>query len=159
MIRVLFVCLGNICRSPLAQGIFEKKVKDENWDDLIHIDSAGTSGWHIGEKPHSGSIQVARNNSITIEGQKARAVHRSDQSEFDYFIAMDRENEISLITEFGIDKSKIFTLRTFDVDSSGSDVPDPYGGEIDGFNNVFSIINHSMDHFLDYLRQNHTILP
>jgi len=82
LIKVLFVCLGNICRSPLAQGIFEKQIDDLGLGDIFYADSAGTSGWHQGERPHSGSIQVARENNVSIERQKSRSVRTSDEQEF-----------------------------------------------------------------------------
>jgi len=151
MTRVLFVCLGNICRSPLAQGIFEHKIRLAGLSDNYYADSAGTSGWHQGEKPDSGSIWIAHKNNINIENQRSRPVVSADQVEFDYFIAMDEQNRNSLINEFGIPGKKIFKLRQFDPQPENGNVPDPYGGGQNSFSRVFEIIDRSMQPFIDFL--------
>ncbi|MDH4262780.1 MAG: low molecular weight phosphotyrosine protein phosphatase [Spirochaetia bacterium] len=152
MIKVLFVCLGNICRSPLAQGIFENKIEIAGLSEHYYADSAGTSAWHRGEKPDKGSIHIARVNHINIENQRSRPVVAADQNEFDYFIAMDDQNARSLINEFGVPKEKIFKLRNFDPEPENGNVPDPYGGGSDGFARVFQIIDRSMLPFIEYLK-------
>ncbi|HMY10515.1 MAG TPA: low molecular weight protein-tyrosine-phosphatase, partial [Turneriella sp.] len=100
MRSVLFVCLGNICRSPLAQGIFEHQVRQAGIEKDYDADSAGTSGWHEGEPPHGGSIRIARKYGISIERQRSRPVHPKDAEIFDYIIAMDTANRESLLSEF-----------------------------------------------------------
>ena len=154
MIRVLFVCLGNICRSPLAQGIFEKRVDDQGLGDVFYADSAGTSGWHEGERPHHGSIDIARQNAVTIEKQKSRAVRPGDAHEFDYFIAIDTANKSSLLNEFGFDHSRVFLMRDF-AGEQGKNVPDPYGSGSSGFANVYDILNRSVDGLINYFKEQH----
>lgn len=155
MIHILFVCLGNICRSPLAQGVFEKKAAEWGWQELVYADSAGVGGWHIGSKPHGGSQAVAQQNEVLIDHQRARQVTSSDNQEFHYFIAMDHENARSLEEEFGIDSSKIFLMRHFDPAGRGSAVPDPYGRGAEDFHEVYSILDRCMDEFGEFLRKNH----
>ncbi len=156
MIRVLFVCLGNICRSPLAQGIFEKHIRDRKMAYKFIVDSAGTSGWHSGEKPHIGSITVARKAGVQIEGQRSRPVHSDDNEQYDYFIAMDEDNYHTLINEFGVPANKVFKIRQFDPLGKGSDVPDPYGMDMDRFAEVYEILDRSMGHFLEYIFSGHS---
>jgi len=153
MTKVLFVCLGNICRSPLAQGIFEEKIAESGMTENFYADSAGTSAWHRGERPDPGSIFVARANQINIENQRSRPVVPGDQHEFDYFIAMDEQNVRSLVSEFGIPKEKIFKLRQFDPHPEDGNVPDPYGNGRDGFARVYQIIDRSMSPLIEFLHQ------
>ena len=100
IIRLLFICLGNICRSPLAQGIFEEEIKQRGLSHQFFVDSAGTSGWHKDEKPHHSSIQIARQYKIYIDKQRSRPVSLSDRKAFDYFIPMDENNQYDLLNEF-----------------------------------------------------------
>ena len=155
MINVLFVCLGNICRSPLAQGIFEKKLSEWGWQEQVYADSAGVGSWHIGSQPHSGSRAVAQQNQVAIDHQRARQVTSSDDTEFHYFIAMDHENARSLKEEFGVDPSKVFLMRYFDPVDRGSSVPDPYGYGTDRFGEVYTIIDRCMDEFGEFLKEKH----
>jgi len=129
--KVLFVCLGNICRSPLAQGIFESKVDNIEF----YADSAGTSGWHEGEPPHSGSIKVAERNSVSISKQRSRPVRLSDKDEFDYLIAMDRANKSSLLNEFGAREDQVFLMREFAVHKTKSRVG-PICGNMISYGNL-----------------------
>ena len=154
MIKIVFVCLGNICRSPLAQGIFEKKIRDKNLQN-IYVDSAGVSSWHEGEKPHSGSLRVSDQFDLGLENQRSRPVSPSDRHEFDYFVAMDKSNARSLVQEFGIPAEKVLLMRDFDPKSPGADVPDPYGFDHNAFLNVYQILDRSMDQFIAYLIQKH----
>ena len=99
-IRVLFVCLGNICRSPMAEAVFRHLVKQAGLEDVIDVESAGTGSWHIGERPHRGTLEVLRKNQIDVGGKRARQMSRSDVDQFDYIIEMDAENvaDIEAIT-------------------------------------------------------------
>jgi protein-tyrosine phosphatase len=152
---VLFVCLGNICRSPLAQGIFERQAIDAGIASGFNADSAGTSGWHEGEPPHSGSIQIARKYGISIDRQRSRPVHAKDGEIFDFIVAMDNQNMDSLLHEFRFPKDKIFLMRDFSVVSPGKRglaVPDPWGHGKDAFEEVYTILNESMQGFISYLK-------
>ncbi len=158
MTKVLFVCLGNICRSPLAQGIFEHKVAARGLTDFYFADSAGTSAYHEGEKPHSGSLQIARKRNISIEHQRSRPVRTSDRLEFDVFVAMDHSNYHTLEHEFAIPREKLLLMRDFDSKGKGGDVPDPWGHGPEAFAEVFDILDRCCDNLLEFLEKRRATL-
>ncbi len=132
------VCLGNICRSPLAEGILKSKVDSKS----IQVDSAGTGNYHIGKKPDPRSIAVARKNGIDISGQRCRQFNVEDFKEFDLIYAMDRwnyENIVQLATDKQ-DKDKVKLLME-EVDMGISEVPDPYHEEADSFETVYYLLD------------------
>lgn len=125
MIRVLFVCLGNICRSPMAEGVFRKMVHDEQLADQIEVDSAGTSDWHIGKPPHKGTLSKLKEYEVSAEGMAGRQLTIEDAEAFDYIIGMDAENITNIRDRFGdTDHQRI--IRFLDLTSHQKDVPDPY---------------------------------
>lgn len=143
--RVLFVRLGNICRSPTAEGVFRALVAEVGLDDEIVIDSAGTGGWHIGAPPDARATHAAALRGITLTGA-ARQVTMSDFEEFDLLIAMDRENLRALRAMAPDDeaRAKIRLLR-----DDGGDVPDPYYGGEDGFDEVLDLVTEGGRRLLD----------
>jgi protein-tyrosine phosphatase len=127
MIKVLFVCLGNICRSPMAEAVFRDLVKKDGLEKVISIDSAGTGNWHVGEPPHEGTRNILSSNEIMYEGQKARQIKTKDLTEFDYIIGMDAENIGNMHKMAGQSKTgMIARLMDFVPDNEFEDVPDPY---------------------------------
>jgi protein-tyrosine phosphatase len=145
MIKVLFVCLGNICRSPLAEGIFKHRVKIAGLERKIMVDSAGTSGWHIGDSPDQRSVDIAMKHGILLDSFGRKAVVE-DFKEFDYILAMDRENfrDLDNLRKFMKDSNaKLSLMRDFDEIDPGTDVPDPYYGGDDGFRKVFNMLDRS----------------
>jgi protein-tyrosine phosphatase len=127
MVNVLFVCLGNICRSPMAEAIFRKMVIEEGLANKIKVDSAGTGDWHVGKPPHEGTREILTNNKIGFEGIKARQVEKNDIINFDYIIAMDAENLGNLRRMAGYQQTGyIGRLLDFVDESVIEDVPDPY---------------------------------
>lgn len=153
MQSVLFVCLGNICRSPLAQGIFEYKTKQLGLENAFDADSAGTSAWHEGEPPHRGSIRVAKKYGIDISRQRSRPVHAKDAEIFDHIIAMDDSNRQSLLWEFRFPSEKVYLMRDFSKNGKkGLSVPDPWGMDDDAFERVYAILDEAMDGFIEALR-------
>jgi len=158
MIRVLFVCLGNICRSPLAEGIFKELVKQRKLNHFIATDSAGTANYHIGDTPHHISCQVAQNHGITLDhrGQQLKKRHFD---EFDYILVMDDMNLRDTLQLAGSSthKAKIFKMRNFDNAQSGKDVEDPYGYKLPVFEECYQILYESCQNFLDNLIQQHQL--
>ena len=151
-IKVLFVCLGNICRSPTAEGVFMQHVKEAGLEGRIVADSAGTGDYHVGEPPDERACETAARRGYDLSGLRARQVTRNDFAEFDYILAMDNENLRSLKRfcppEHG-HKVKLFT----EYCSQGAcAVPDPYGGGPQGFEHVLDLIEDSSHGLLDHLR-------
>ncbi len=140
---ILFVCLGNICRSPLAEGIAKAYIKEKNLD--LIIDSAGTGHWHIGEKPCENSIKVAKLNGVDISNQKARQVKKEDFKNFDLIVGLDDSN-ISNLKNLGCKNP--LKLGSFGFD--GECVPDPYFFDgFEGFDKVFEMIDICVKNLID----------
>jgi len=159
MIKVLFICLGNICRSPLAEAVFNHKVKEKKLDKFIESDSCGTSNYHIGKSPDHRSIQTAQNRGILID-HAGRQLSRSDLEEFDYLIAMDQsnlDNIKKLMDREGLSHPHLYLMREFQPNPSHTDVPDPYYGEVEGFEEVYDILDEAMDHFLEKVILDHQL--
>ena len=159
--KILFVCLGNICRSPLAQGIFEHRLTAHGMDHVIHLDSAGTAGYHIGKAPDPRARAAAKAAGFNIDGQRARQVALSDLEMFDLVFAMDQSNHHALMDLATPDlQPKIQLVMSLVEPSSpefGVDVPDPYYGEADGFRRVVSMLDQAVtgwiQHYGSHLRR------
>jgi len=140
--RILMVCLGNICRSPLAEGILKSKVSSG-----IVIDSAGTGNWHAGELPDERSIAIAKDNAIDITDQRARPFSSQDFKNFDVIFAMDNSNYENIVaqatSEDDIAKVKLILNELYPGENY--DVPDPYYGGKSGFKNVFEMLDKACD--------------
>jgi protein-tyrosine phosphatase len=150
------VCLGNICRSPTAEGVMRSLVRDAGLEDRIELDSAGTGGWHTGEPPDSRAASAARARGITLEGA-ARTVTRADFDDFDLMVAMDRANARALrqLAADGEARGKVHLLREFDPASAGEDepeVPDPYYGAAGGFDEVLDLVQAACAGLLEHCR-------
>ncbi len=146
---LLFVCLGNICRSPLAEGIFAHLAKQAGVD--VHIDSAGTGSWHMGERPDKRAQAVARGHGVELPG-RARKVRASDMLDFDYVIAMDRSNfaHLAALRRSCHGSARLHLLREFDPEPGrDKDVPDPYYGGRSGFEECFGIVERSCRELLE----------
>lgn len=146
---ILFVCMGNICRSPMAEAIFRHKAILRDALDRFSIDSAGTGGWHAGDPPDSRMQTTARRNGVTLEGA-ARQVRVRDFKEFDLILCMDDENHEALLA-MGAPGERVRKMLEFDPEQERHDVPDPYYGEHDGFQHVFDLLDRSCEHLLDQL--------
>ncbi|MBO0329608.1 low molecular weight protein-tyrosine-phosphatase [[Muricauda] lutisoli] len=140
--KVLMVCLGNICRSPLAEGILQSKVDA----DSVFVDSAGTAGYHVGNPPDKRSIAVARKYGLNITNQKCRKFSEQDFSEFDYIYVMDRSNfsDVASLAKNQEEAGKIKLLLS-EVELGVKEVPDPYYGGDDGFENVYQMIDRACE--------------
>lgn len=149
---ILFVCLGNICRSPLAEGVFLHQASEAGLAHRFHVDSAGTGAWHVGERPDERSVQVAARHGIALPGL-ARQVTAEDLRTFDVVVAMDRENLAALerMAAASGGTARLHLLREFDPEADGDDVPDPYYGGPDGFEEVYAMIRDACAGLLDTL--------
>ena len=150
--RILMVCLGNICRSPLAEGILKSKV-DSN---LVLVDSAGTAGYHIGNRPDPRSISVAQKYGIDISDQQCRIFTKRDFYEFDLIYAMDRNNfqDIVSMADEAEHQNKVKLLLE-EVDLEYREVPDPYYGGTQGFEHVLNMVEDASMGLLSHIRKNH----
>ncbi|MGB0777264.1 MAG: low molecular weight protein-tyrosine-phosphatase [Flavobacteriaceae bacterium] len=143
--KILMVCLGNICRSPLAQGILESKVNPEH----VFVDSAGTGAYHVGEQPDVRSIEVAKAHGIDISNQKARKFVKDDFDAFDLILVMDQSNYTNVIALAGQSSQKDKVNLILSLCGGGqNEVPDPYYGGVQGFEHVYSLLNDACDYLV-----------
>lgn len=152
--KICFVCLGNICRSPTAEGIFQHLINERGLENYFEVDSAGTSAYHVGESANSKSQRTAQKHGITLHS-KARQFDASDLDYYDLILAMDNEN-LKNVRQManGNHNNKIGRMRDFDPNPGDGEVPDPYYGGPEGFENVFQIVKRSCENLLDEL-ENH----
>ena len=148
--KILMVCLGNICRSPLAEGIMRSKLSE----DFI-VDSAGTGGWHAGELPDKRSIATAKNRGLDITNQRARQFKKSDFDTFDHIFVMDNSNykDVLALAPNEEAKSKVKLILNEIFPNENVDVPDPYYGGQDGFENVFDMLDQACEEIARKLKQ------
>lgn len=125
MVRVLFVCLGNICRSPMAEAVFRHLVRQAGWEERIEIDSAGLGGWHEGQPPHPGTQQTLRQRGIDYEGIRARQIKVEDLTKFDYVVCMDEEN-LAGLKRLAPQATNVYKLLDFSDQANEKNVEDPY---------------------------------
>jgi len=146
-VKVLMVCLGNICRSPLAKGILDSLVDH----DLVEVDSAGTGDYHLGDRPDQRSIDVAKKNGLDITNQRGRQFTAADFKRFDYIMAMDNYNyeDIISLAESEEDKSKVKLILNYALPGENLDVPDPYFGGSSGFDDVYDMLTKACHNFVD----------
>ena len=154
-INVLFVCTGNICRSPSAEGVFLKAVETEDLGNRVAASSAGLIRWHVGEPPDPRSQVAARQRGIDIAGQRARRVAKRDFRDFDYIVAMDRGHldELERMCPAG-ERERVHLMLDFAEGSEG-DVPDPYYGGDDGFEIVLDLLEDASRGLLAHIRKRH----
>ena len=147
--KILMVCLGNICRSPLAEGIMQQKINERKlkWE----VDSAGTGAWHAGELPDPRSIKVAKQNGIDITYQRGRQFIQNDFHEFDAILVMDATNYQNVIRMATTEeeKSKVEMIMNYATPNRNEQVPDPYYGE-QGFDNVFKMLEKACEAFVNH---------
>jgi protein-tyrosine phosphatase len=155
MIKVLMICMGNICRSPLAHGVFEHIVKEAGLADKISVDSAGTHFYHVGCLPDDRSILKAREYGIDITTQRARQLTREDFTDFDYLLVMDKRNlrDASVLAPTPEHAQKLTLFLDYSLgDFSEIEVPDPYYGGVDGFEHVYHLVQVASMGFLQHLK-------
>ena len=141
--RILMVCLGNICRSPLAEGILQSKLPAESFI----VDSAGTGHWHVGNPPDARSIKIAKEKGLDISNLKGRQFSKQDFVDFDYIYVMDNQNykDVIALASHESDKNKVQLILNELFPDENVDVPDPYYGLQDGFERVYDMLDEACD--------------
>lgn len=152
-IKVLFVCMGNICRSPMAEGVFQHLVDQAGLGDKIIVDSAGTSGYHVGESAHRGTLKVLETQGIKYNG-RSRQLTRRDLSEYDYLLAMDADN-LAGIRSLGACNAKVCLFLDYLSDQPIREMPDPY--YTGGFQQVYDLVLGASKNLLAEIRQDHNL--
>ncbi len=154
-IRVLFVCMGNICRSPTAHGVFAELLAAAGLADRIEVDSAGTHGYHVGAPPDARSQHTARTRGVDLARLRSRRFGADDFHEFDYVLAMDRDNLADMLALRPDDaRAKVHLMLDFAPDIGSDEIPDPYFGDT-GFERVFDMIDVASRGLLAHLREQH----
>lgn len=150
--KILMVCLGNICRSPLAEGILKQKIRAEGMDWTV--DSAGTGRWHVGEKPDPRSIAVAKKNGLDITDQRGRQLKADDLEEYDLIFAMDSSNyqNIMALATNEEQKEKVEMIMNMVKPNYNINVPDPYWGD-DGFDNVYAMLEEASEAIIERYKE------
>ena len=152
--KILFVCLGNICRSPAAEGIFNQKIKERGLEKLFVVDSAGTGSWHVGNLPDRRMLATALSRGIKLTS-RSRQIEEKDLFEFDQILVMDKDNldavKLLIKDEMNPVNSKIKLILSFSKDSQLDEVPDPYYGGQNGFEKVLDLLDDAVDGLIDSL--------
>lgn len=150
---ILFVCLGNICRSPLAEGVFRAVIAERGASGAYLVDSAGTGGWHLGSAPDPRSVAIAASHGIDISAQQARRIVAADFSRFDLILGMDRSNveDLREMAPAGFE-DRVHLFLDFATDSA-AEIPDPYYGGTDGFAGVYRMVREASERLVDRLER------
>jgi protein-tyrosine phosphatase len=154
MVKVLFVCTGNICRSPTAHGVFRDLVRSQGLDGVIEVDSAGTHAYHVGQPPDDRSVAAARRRGVILDELRARQVGKTDFDTFDLILAMDR-GHLGLLAGRcpPLRRDRLALFLSFAPQLGLQDVPDPYYGGGDGFERVLDMIEAGSAGLLEHIRQ------
>lgn len=154
MVHVLFVCMGNICRSPMAQGVFENVLRREGLEGEVFVDSAGTGSWHVGSPPDERAQKSASLRGLDLSSQRARQISRDDCESFDYVLTMDEDNYRTVAT-LCRGNAVVRPFLDFATDSPEREVPDPYYGGPDGFEHVLDLVEDASEGLLEDIRTRH----
>lgn len=151
MVKIAFVCLGNICRSPMAEGLMKKKIKDLGLEQHFHIESRGTSSWEEGNPPHPKTMVILKRVGAFLDAKYAKKITKADMEKFDWLIAMDHDNISDLNRRFPEFSHKIILLRSINQHVSYLDVDDPY--YTNKYEEVYEILNHDLDLWIERFKQ------
>jgi len=150
-VRVLFVCLGNICRSPLAEIVVAGQAAKRGLNETFHFASAGTGSWHIGNDADHRSAQTAKDHGLDLSNHRAQQITAAKVGQWDWFVAMDASNYSDLL-RMGVPEERLLLMRQFEPNHERVlDVPDPYYGGPDGFEDAYRMLCENADRLLDYL--------
>ena len=156
-VSVLFVCMGNICRSPTAEGVFRHVLAEAGLADRVRVDSAGTHAYHVGEPPDRRSQAAAARRGISLDGILARRIAETDLAEFDYVLAMDKLNLVTLAEMAALEYHKRLSLFLEYATGPELEVPDPYYGGAAGFERVLDLVEAASQGLLETLRSRHSL--
>jgi protein-tyrosine phosphatase len=156
-VRVLFVCLGNICRSPSAEGVFRSLLEREQLASVVQVDSAGTHAYHVGSPPDGRAQEAALRRGVDLSGLRGRRAGPEDIEAFDHILAMDRENFVNLVSIAGGHEEKIHLFMEYSQRFDETEVPDPYYGGANGFERVLDMIEDASEGLLLELRRRHAL--
>ncbi|WP_067562122.1 low molecular weight protein-tyrosine-phosphatase [Halofilum ochraceum] len=158
-IAILLVCMGNICRSPTAHGVFRRRLAEADLLDRVLVESAGTHDYHVGHGPDRRALEAARDRGYEFDDLRARQVEAADFHRFDYVLAMDRDNLAILdrLGSGGSARAEIGLFLDYSPDLAGREVPDPYYGAMNGFEEVLDLVEAGADSLLTHLRRQHRI--
>ncbi|MDQ7001455.1 MAG: low molecular weight protein-tyrosine-phosphatase [Ghiorsea sp.] len=151
-LRVLFVCLGNICRSPLAEVVVKAVAKEQGVADMFHFESAGTGDWHVGKGADPRSASKALEKGLSLANHQAQQITRQNTQGWDVFVAMDSDNQRNLLV-MGVKPKQVVMMRAFEHANPVPDVPDPYYGGADGFEDAYQMLILNAQGLLQYLEQ------
>ena len=154
MVRVLFVCMGNICRSPISQGVFENVLRREGLEEGVFVDSAGTGNWHVGAPPDERAQRSAGLRGLDLGSQRARQISPEDCDAFDYILTMDEDN-YRTVSALCRGSAVVRPFLDFAPDSPEREVPDPYYGGPDGFEHVLDLVEEASEGLLGDIRDRH----
>lgn len=150
-VQVLFVCLGNICRSPLAEVVVRERARLKGLDDMFEFQSAGTGNWHVGNPADHRSAATAARHGLDLSEHRAQQITAGRTHYWDWFVAMDAANYQDLL-RMGVPAERLLMMRQFEAEGGPvADVPDPYYGGPDGFEDAYHMLCENADHLLDYL--------
>jgi protein-tyrosine phosphatase len=157
VVRVLFVCLGNICRSPLAQGVFENILRREGLEDEVFVDSAGTGSWHLGHPPDERAQRSAGLRGLDISTRRARRIEPKDCQSFDYILTMDEENKRTVTALCRGSRAEVRPFLGFASDGAEIEVPDPFYGGLQGFEHVLDLVEEASEGLLKEIHKKHLV--
>jgi protein-tyrosine phosphatase len=152
-VKVLFVCLGNICRSPTAEGVFRRALERAGWQDRVVVDSCGVGRWHLGNAPDPRAQAAAEQRGIDISGLRARQLQAQDFTEFDYVLGMDRDNLRAMLAMKPTHANAHVGLFLDFADLAESEVPDPYYGGDEGFERVFNLLETAAEGLVAHIQR------
>ncbi len=155
MVRVLFVCMGNICRSPLAQGVFENVLRREGLEGEVFVDSAGTGSWHAGHPPDERAQRSASLRGVDLGSQRARRIGLDDCRSFDYVLTMDEENYRAVAALCREGSAEVRPFLDYAPNRTEIEVPDPFYGGLEGFEIVMDLVEEASEGLLEYIRRRH----
>ncbi|MCC7429626.1 low molecular weight phosphotyrosine protein phosphatase [bacterium] len=154
MVKILFVCAGNVCRSPMAKALFKKVVEENNLQNQVFVDSAGTLNSQVGYTASDFSVEICKENNLSLENHRAKQITKEDLENFDLIVTMDRKNQENVLklANNSQQKEKVVLIRNFDTETKTLDVSDPYGLSIENYRETYKIIERCSTWLLKFIK-------